>query len=83
MRKFLIAASWIVMCGSAFAQSGTTPTPQGDTTNKPGAAATTSGTSPATGSSSMHKEGMKNDSASQGGASKDGSGQMNKGGTSK
>ena len=83
MRKLLIATSVIVMCSPAFAQSGTTPTPQGDTMNKPGAAATTSGTSSSTAGSNMHKEGMKNDNASQGGASKDGSGQMNKGGTSK
>jgi hypothetical protein len=37
MKKFLITgAALTLMCGSAFAQTGTGPAPQGDNMNKPG-----------------------------------------------
>jgi hypothetical protein len=36
MRKIFIVAVATLMCGSSFAQTGTGPTPQTDTMNKPG-----------------------------------------------
>jgi hypothetical protein len=36
MKKILIAAAVTLMCGSAFAQTGTGPAAQSDDTNKPG-----------------------------------------------
>ena len=82
MKKVMIAAAAMLMCGSAFAQTTTGPAAQTDTSNKPGMSAPTNA-----GGSTMGKEstttGMKKDSMSQGGASKDGQGQANKGGMSK
>jgi hypothetical protein len=49
MKKILIAAAVTLMCGSAFAQTGTGPAAQSDDTNKPGM---TSGT---TDKGAMHK----------------------------
>ena len=98
MKKILIAATCAtLMCGSAFAQSGANPSgPQPGSTgagmNQPGTTSTgTAVDRPDTmkkngmsGTSGMSNSGsgMKNN-MQQGGASKDGMGQQNKGGMSK
>ena len=81
MKKLFAVTALTLMCTSAFAQTGTGPAPQSDNMKKPDTMKS---------KGSMNKEstsgmnsGMKNDSMSQGGASKDGQGQMNKGGMSK
>ena|ERR1700761_8319463 len=86
MKKTAIATALTMMCGSAFAQTNTSPAAQTDTSNKPGMSAPTAVGGSTT--SGMNNDGMKkgtmsNDSMSKGGESKDGQGQANKGGTSK
>lgn len=71
MKKFMIAAAALgLMCGSAFAQSGTGPAPQSNNMQKPGMTNTDKG--------SMHNSttGMSNDGMNKGGMVKpDASGQ--------
>jgi pentapeptide MXKDX repeat protein len=89
MRRIILATALSLMCGSAFAQGSTGPSPQSDNMPKPGMA--NSGKnggamkSDTTTGSGMSKDGMAKDGMSggmkkpAGGESKDGMG-MNKGG---
>jgi hypothetical protein len=86
MKKILVAAAVTLMCGSAFAQTGTGPAAQSDDTNKPGM---TNGTTDngSTGKGAMHKgsgtTGMSQNGKSSKHMSKDGSSSATKDGTSK
>ena len=93
MKEILIATALTLMCGSAFAQNTGAPAAAQSDMNKPGMAndkgsMNKDGMNKGTTGSSMQKDGMskdsmKNDNMMQGGASKDGMGQQNKGGLSK
>ena len=83
MKKFIAVAALSLMCSSAYAQNTGAPAAAQSDMNKPGMANDKGSMTKSTTGSSMTKDGMKNDNNMQGGASKDGMGQQNKGGMSK
>jgi hypothetical protein len=68
MKKILVAAAVTLMCGSAFAQTGTGPAAQSDDTSKPGM---TNGTmdNGSAGKGAMHKGSSTTTGMSQSGKS--------------
>jgi hypothetical protein len=81
MKKLIGVAALSFMCGSAFAQSTGAPAAAQTDMIKPGT--TGEKGSMHKGTTGSNKKGMKNDNMMQGGTSKDGMGQQNKGGMSK
>lgn len=84
MRRIILATALSLMCGSAFAQGSTGPSPQSDNMPKPGMANSGKNTgsmkNETTTGAGMSREGMSGQPMKQpGGESKDGQG-MNKGG---
>ena len=83
MKTFIAVAALSMICGLAFAQNTGAPAVAQSDMNKPGMANDKGTMTKGTTGTGMTKDGMRNDNNMQGGASKDGMGQQNKGGMSK
>jgi|GEM_PF-6923924 len=83
MKKLIAVAALSMIWGSALAQNTGSPAAAQSEMNKPGMANEKGTMTKGTTGTGMTKDGMKKDNNMQGGASKDGMGQQNKGGMSK